>query len=338
MRAVLCVLALSACTKEAPPESEAPVDEALPTALTGELTWEVTWPSSGEVCSYTRSYDAYEDVTVPWLCPGCEHTWRADVTILDGRDCLRRATGAPPVEQEWLAIGDGQIFRAANKRMSLLGDADIEDGVITVDAFNDYDTITATTLGSLTFAEADGDPMWGKVPPDEYACGWPKADPPPYTGGYETLTVGEVIPDFVLQDACGEWVRLHDLAGRYLLVDFSASDCGPCQGLAEYLDAEMAGLQAEGIDAMAVTLLAESLDADLATPSADLLQDWVDYFDLTSPVLADEGYGATMAYAVFGEDSVWPTLVAVDPELRVLWMGPGSEQSEGMQAIRDAAR
>jgi len=74
--------------------------------------------------------------------------------------------------------------------------------------------------------------------------------------------VGDVAPDFEVKTLDGKTVKLSDFRGRYVLLDFWATWCGPCLGETPNLQAVY---KAFGADRRFV-MIALSLDADMGSP------------------------------------------------------------------------
>jgi len=92
---------------------------------------------------------------------------------------------------------------------------------------------------------------------------------------------GEPAPDFALPDLDGTVVRLSDLRGKPVLVNFWATWCGPCKR--EMPDIQQAYAQAGG-EFVVLAVNAEGTSSELARR---LARDFRDELDLTFPILLD---------------------------------------------------
>lgn len=106
------------------------------------------------------------------------------------------------------------------------------------------------------------------------------------------VQIGDKAPDFALQTMNGEEMKLSDLRGKKVILNFWATWCPPCR-------AEMPDMQkfyeknaGEGIEILAVNL------TDSEKSLADIEQ-FMDEFEITFPVLLDEQSEVAMAYYAF---------------------------------------
>jgi peroxiredoxin len=122
--------------------------------------------------------------------------------------------------------------------------------------------------------------------------------------------VGALAPDFTLQTPQGDPVKLSELHGQVVLINFWATWCAPCR-------VEMPAIQAR-YNRGDFTVLAVDFDE-----SAELVQAFVDDLGLSFPVLLDPGGEIQNLYRVRG----YPTSYFVDAAgiIRVLHIGDMSE-------------
>ncbi len=126
--------------------------------------------------------------------------------------------------------------------------------------------------------------------------------------------VGAPAPDFALSTLDGTEVRLADLQGQVVLINFWATWCGPCRLEMPAIEAEYQARKAQGFTVLAV---------DLDEP-ADAVAAFVDELDLTFTALLDPGARVFDLYRVRG----YPTSYFVNRDgmidrQHVGYMNPG---------------
>jgi peroxiredoxin len=320
--------------------------------LSGDITWKVTFDDAAKTagatdCSYTRHYEAKEDTSAPWLCPTCEAAFLADVKMTAGQaDCFPQVSDTPPAATEWIGYSAGKFFRAPGGPLNEQGTSTVTATMVTMantvpaSAAPKGGMLSFDVSGSFTAGTELGDPKNGWVAPATYACGWPKADPAPYTGDY-SLKVGGMLPDGLFHDSCGEAVRLHDFKGTYLVVDMSAIDCPPCNSMAAAEEKFIADMAAKNIKVNMITLMAPSLSNTTGVTTKKQLDAWIKKYKLTTPILSDRSWGlSTFGVAIPADQLGYPSLAIVDPNLNVLSFESGFGDFTAIEAeiAADAAK
>jgi len=333
--APLLLLAALGCVADIESSTQ---NEGRAHSISGSATWSVEFDDGTEPCTYTRTYEGLEDRSHDWLCPSCEILFRADVSF-EGQDCYDLVSeGYPHADVEWLGWGADVFYRSGTENYVLTEQGAVGDSLEWTSSTDWLDLVTGTKVrfdidgAFVKTPNADGDAYHGFGPPDFYACGWPKADPPPYEGDF-AMGPGLKLPDGLFLDRCEQPVRLHDFAGRYLVITVSSMDCGPCQDMAQGEWGFVAGLAAEGIEVEAITLLAPTLDAVLDPTTTSQLDSWVDAYGLHGPVLADRGWGVWVAGEALGDGFGYPTWIVVDPGLAIIELDSGFRTWDRMATI-----
>jgi peroxiredoxin len=121
--------------------------------------------------------------------------------------------------------------------------------------------------------------------------------------------VGVVAPDFALKSDSGRNVRLSELRGQVVLVNFWASWCSPCRQELPLLNKIFTRYRAAGF-----TLLAISVDDDRKNAEAMLKR-----LELQFPTLFD---GNKNVVKLYGVDTMPATLV-IDRDGRVRYLHRG---------------
>jgi cytochrome c biogenesis protein CcmG/thiol:disulfide interchange protein DsbE len=122
------------------------------------------------------------------------------------------------------------------------------------------------------------------------------------TGQPVSATEGRAAPDFLLRDLDGRSVRLSDLQGRPLMVNFWASWCGPCREETPELIDLYESRRSEGLVMLGVNL------REATGPTRDFVQE----FGISYPVLLDLDGQVAGTWRIGGPNQGVPSTYFID--------------------------
>lgn len=128
---------------------------------------------------------------------------------------------------------------------------------------------------------------------------------------------GRIAPDFRLPALGGGTVRLSDFRGRWVLLNFWASWCGPCR-------AETPELQRHATEADQERLVVIGVNLQETAAAAER---FVGEFAVTYPIVLDRDGSVAQAYGV----RVLPVTFLVDPDGRVVAIERGQVMRERLE-------
>ncbi|MBO9631478.1 MAG: AhpC/TSA family protein [Chitinophagaceae bacterium] len=139
-----------------------------------------------------------------------------------------------------------------------------------------------------------------------------------------TTAIGSVAPDFTKPGLDGQFISLSSLRGKYVLVDFWGSWCGPCRRSHPHLKEVYEKYKSKGLEILGVACEKSSDEAE-ATQSwkQAVHEDRINWLQ----VLNNAGKDKTDLPTLYGVEG-FPTKILLDKDGKVIakWLGLESEQ------------
>ena len=139
------------------------------------------------------------------------------------------------------------------------------------------------------------------------------------TGQEPVAEVGRAGPDFLLETPQGDTLRLSDLQGQPVLLNFWASWCGPCRAEMPELVAAYEQHRTQGLVIVGI---------NLQEPNGTVL-DFAEEFGMTFPIVIDRDGELADAWRLGGPIEGIPTSYFIDLSgvIRALFYGPMTEEA-----------
>jgi len=139
------------------------------------------------------------------------------------------------------------------------------------------------------------------------------------TGETEAVEIGQTAPDFELSTLDGGKIRLSELRGKGVLINFWASWCKPCRD-------EMPAIQRvydlhkdKGLEVLAVNIAETAVTVD----------GFVRHLDLSFPILLDQNREVTRLYGI----GPIPSSIFVSPEGKVVRKVTGQMEESQIESM-----
>lgn len=134
------------------------------------------------------------------------------------------------------------------------------------------------------------------------------------------LGLGDTPPDFELSNFDGEMVKLSELKGKKVILNFWASWCGPCKAEMPHMQNYYENYAAEdNVEIIAVNMTTQE------RRGLDSVQEFIDSYGLTFPIPLDKEGSATVDYGIVTIPTTY--LVATDGTLAQKVIGPMEEKT-----------
>jgi peroxiredoxin len=127
--------------------------------------------------------------------------------------------------------------------------------------------------------------------------------------------INAVAPPFERSNLVGQVIRLSDLRGAPVIINFWATWCEPCRVEMPILQTVYEARKAEGLRILAVNL----------GESAELIRDWQTTMGLTYDMLVDKQQSVAVLYRLRGQPSTY--VVSPNGIITHIFYGPASENA-----------
>ncbi len=150
----------------------------------------------------------------------------------------------------------------------------------------------------------------------------------------DVYEMGAMLPDFKGTDQFGETIRLYQLYGYVVLVDFSAGWCGPCHEAASQAAELFEDHRAEGF--VIVHAMVDDESPDGVMNDTDYPATWADYYGLEFPVVYGPQIDNTSGglYAAGIDEGYIPFMILLNRDLEIdsTYVGAGQEATIAARA------